>query len=305
MPLSDDTLRKLLVTADPNTGSESPTLSISGLLAAASSFSVATDIAPLHWWRADTTAQSGGLVDAITDNGSAPKDFTQTGAARCPTATDANGKTYLAFDGLVDFYQAGTASDWKFLNDSTPWTICVVLHNPTNLNADSTLLDTCNYFATASQTGFFIMQQFVASSPAEWGAVSSIVNGTVGVVTVGDHDIDLNVRTLVFRNHGLGGIGFVGPMVGDFTFGSRTSSPDQFEMRRNGTRRAASKVATPGAEYSSNNPTNTLTLARRSGTSDKFGSARIYEILMTNKELSDRQVLGWENYARQAYNVAM
>lgn len=255
-------------------------------------FSIATDIAPLHWWNANTTAQSGGLVDSITDVGSSPKDFTQSGAARAPTAVDGNGNTYLALDGVADFYQAGVAADWAFMSNGTSSTIALVYHQTVAAGAQQTLLDTCN--SSSLSNGAVLMMRYTGAS--NWGPAWATAHGVVGESASALQNLNpfLNKQVLVLRNEYGDAQGAGSPQGdnvplqydADLRLGGRLRSWDQ----RN------SHVHASTASFP-------LTLGRRSSTAALFSPARIYEIIIDNKAWSDRQVIGFENYVRATYGL--
>jgi len=258
-------------------------------------FSVATDINPYHWYRADNVSSSGGLVDTIIDAGTAAKNFTQSGTPRCPVATDANGKVYLAPDGANDYYQAGIAADWKFLNDGTPWTVMMVLHRTVAVSATESLVDTTDN--TTGSTGMFMALGFTSSTVQ--GLLVAMTNSNAGnfLLSVRSYIPNTNLMVVVARHTGYST---------DVTAGAR-SVPIDMTLRRNGAvvANCGNSGSSSPPPYPSTNPSNTLTLFRRSSTSGSFFGGRLYDLIIHNNALSDRQVLGYENYARAQYGVAI
>lgn len=252
-------------------------------------FDPATEIAPLHWWRAANNTQTGGLVDSLIDQGSSPKNFVQTGAARAPVATDADGKTYLALDGAADFYQAGVAADWKFLNDGTPFTVAIIYHHPALLLANEVLLGTSDAGAAPSFSA-----QLSFTSATEQGCQMFVLR-TVAPGAVGCYSSipETTKASLVAR--------CVGNHIGT-TAGGAVFRPVDFIMRRKG---ILLGECTRGASFDNINPPGTMTLGRRSASAAVFTSARVYEVIVDNKAWSDRQLLGYESYARTTYTLAM
>lgn len=258
------------------------------------SFSVPVDINPLHWWRGDNTVQSGGLVDTITDNGSSPKNFTQSGAPRCPTAVDGNSRTYLAPDGSVDFYTAGVASDWKFLNDGSPWTVMLVFHRTALISAIEFLLDTTD--GTTGSTGFYTLLSYTSATKQGPQSAITFSSGSNLVQLVNSFIPNTSLQLLILRHTGWNYA---------VTLGTGSSVAVDLIMRRNG---VLVNQCGPGGSvpaYVNTNPLSALTLFRRSVTSGNFSSARLYDCIVDNKAWSDRQVAGAEAYARAQYGVVL
>lgn len=265
---------------------------VSATAGGGSSFSVSTDIAPLHWWLASQTTQSGGLVDSLNDQGSSVINFTQTGAARSPTTTDGNGKTYLALDGTADFYQAGVVSDWKFLNDGSDFTVGIVYHRTAAITGFETIIDSAN--ATSASTGFNLDLAF-SSSTVQGPYCYIDTGGGAGTQAayVGYVKLDTNLTMLVIRHTNVGT---------PFTSGGVTPLPKKtLEMRRRG-KVVSDKDTSTG--YNNANPSFTLTIGRRASTAGQFSAARIYEIIVDNKYWSDNQTLGYEAYAKSTYLIS-
>ena len=255
---------------------------------------ITTKLAPLHWWRADNTVQTGGLVDTIVDNGSVAKDFTQTGAARCPTAVDGNGNTYLAFDGVTDFYTAGVAADWTFMHTATnESTIALILHQPSALAAGASMLDTGGdgdvtkigmtlgwTFASAASQGMFYSQQAAVAS----NYITNLVDRNPRYVK----------RVWILRAGGGGAL--------SGTTGNVTSNLYAAQFNDTGTPRAWCAKGT--AAQSSASPSFTLTLGAGSGGTSAKSPARIYEVVVDNKLWTDEQVAFFEAYAGAKYGFA-
>jgi hypothetical protein len=255
----------------------------------ASTFSIGTDINPLHWWRADNTVQTGGLVDTIVDNGTSPKNFTQSGAPRCPIAVDGSGKTYLALDGSVDFYQAGAVADWKFLNDGSPFTIAIVFHRTTAISGIETLFDTADVSTNFNGISTFLNY----TSAAIQGPQCSISKGIapIAVQVTNTFLPNTSLRVLVIRHRGQSVVN---------SALTTPSVPTDMDMRSNGALVSSSSSA---VGYNSANPDYTLTLGRSANSSTRFTSARIYEVLIHNTALSDSQIQGYESYAHLIYGT--
>lgn len=259
---------------------------------ATASFSVSTDIAPLHWWLASQTSQSSGVVDSINDQGSSAKNFTQTGTNRCATATDGNGKTYLAFDGSTSFYQAGVAADWKFLNDGSEWTISIVYNRNAAITGFEVLLDTTN--ETSASTGMAIVIAFSSSTiQGPYCYVSTGGGSGTQAIYTGNTILDTSLSVLVIRNWGKKSNNFL-------TGGITPTAYQAMTMRRRG---ALISDNTTQGSYTNANPSFALTLGRRASTSGEYTASRFYEIIVDNKRWSDRQTLGYEDYARQTYVI--
>lgn len=251
--------------------------------------SVGSAINPLHWWRADNTLQSGGLVDTITDNGSSPKNFTQTGVPRAPTATDGNGQVYLALDGTADYYVAGAVADWAFLSNGTPSTIALIIARPSLATIDETIM------------GGFAFDPTKIGTELLWSFASAAVQGPsfaiAGAVSANyvlfceDRALNQAVQVLIIRNAGNG--------LDLRVLGGCTSGANGIQMRRNGALRTTS-YRNASAAFSASNPTYTLSLGARNaaGTVTQYTKTRIYDVVCDNKVWSDDQCLLFEAYAR-------
>jgi len=251
-------------------------------LSAATVFDPDIEIDPLHWWRATDVTESGGLVDSLNDLGSLAKNFAQVGAARAPLGTDVNGKVYLDLTA-ADSYLAGVAADWAFLNNGEPFTIAIVYHRPTLLTATETLLQTGA--GLSANTGISV--SLVYSTAALQGPVCWVQRASGGTSAIGvSHSVPSTViETLIIQNNGSAQTALT---VNGFV----QTSPDMV-MRRRG--REVSR-ATRSQTHSTANPANALTLAGI--------TTRIYEVVVDNKPWSERQALGWEDYARSRYAIA-
>lgn len=247
-------------------------------------FNVAVDINPLHWWRGDNTVQTGGLVDTIVDNGSSPKNFTQTGAARSPTAVDGNGQTYLALDGVADFYQAGAVADWKFLNDGSPWTVALIFQRTAAIVAIEALIDTTDL--TTNSTGMFAALNIVSGVQGPQAAITKS-SPTNYVQVLNSFILDTTLQVVLIRHKGQS----IAVSAGV------TDIPVDIRMSRNGFEVSTCTNNTTPSPYANTNPSFTLTLGRRSSTAGSFSAARIYDVIVDNKCWSHRMQLGFENYA--------
>jgi hypothetical protein len=286
LPMAASTMLARLATGGIKAATPGEILTLLGI-ASAGAFDPLTQINPLHYWIASGTSQSGGLVDSLLDVGRTPKNFTQTGAARAPTAVDGGGKTYLAPDGAADFYTAGVAADWQFLNDGTPWTLCMIYHRTAAPTAAEMVLDDAN--GSTGSVGMSL--QFSTGGPTAY-----IFCGTGGqYVQVCESEIlNTNLSVLVVRHTGDNGV---------LSNAGITSRPEDMTMRRNGVT-VASSARNTGVGYSGTTPTNTLTLFRRAATADRFAGHRLYELLITDSAISDRCRTGYEAYALATYGVA-
>lgn len=242
-----------------------------------------TDIAPLHYYRGSGTVQSGGLVDQFTDVGSSPKHFTQSGAARCPTGVDGNGKIYLAPDGAADCMQAGAQADWKFLHNGGPFTVAMVYHRTAVQSAREVVLDSCQ--AQSGGTGFTL--ELARSSATDQGPVSYFANGSVKLVAVAARGVNTSLSVLIVRYSGIHG-------TDDNSLGADA------QIRLNGLLAATrAAVGTPSVA----NPTGVLTLFATTVALGTNSAVRLYELLIHNAAISDRLALGYENYARLNYGT--
>lgn len=258
-----------------------------------SAFSIATDIAPLHRWRASGTVQTGGLVDTITDVGSLPKNFSQILGARAPTAVDGAGDTYLALDGISDYYLAGAVGDWDYLHNGSPWTVAIVYHRTAQV-ATEDLLDTCDHNAGLAGASIFLrFGSATAYGPAAIIAAAVAGQTCAAVESQESNSIGTLKQLIVFR------------MTGDnsnaIPLGDTAPSPVDMILRRLGM--LVSTCAKSTHAFSGSNSAFTLALGRRANTAGQFSAARIYEILIDNKAWSDRQISGAEAELRSTYHL--
>jgi hypothetical protein len=256
-------------------------------------FSIATDIAPLHRWIMSPSyvTQSGGLVDSINDQGSSAKNFTQTGTPRAPLGTDADGKSYLALDGSNDFYQAGAVADWKFLNDGSPWTIAIVYQRTAAITAREPLLDTTS--GATGNTGLNVMLAYTSATVQ--GPSATMLRGvsTTSVWAVMSRVLNTNKEVLIIRYSGDNTPGAV--------LGDQVGNPMDVLLSRNGTLRGYGKHASANPPNNAN-PSFTLTLGKLANAAE-YSAAHIYEVIADNKLWSSRQQSGAEDALRQAYAI--
>lgn len=237
-------------------------------------------INPRHYWRASNVTQSGGLVDTIVDFGRVGgKDFAQSGAARCPVATDGNGHVYLAPDGTTDYYQAGAKTDWKFLHNGAAWTAAFVL-SPTTLVSEVVVLDTSN----DSGVGLLV----TANVSLGFGGFRADIEAAGGSVIC-----NVSARTLppapgltllVLR--------FAGKLTGNIGT-MRTLS-----LLQNGGELAFSGLS---GTYDTGNSNGPLTLFRHAVSSSEFFGGKLYELWVDDTYVSDRKLAEYTKYAANAY----
>lgn len=254
-------------------------------------FSVAGNIAPLHWWRADNTVQSGGLVDTIVDNGSSVKNFTQTGTNRVATGVDGNGKTYLNFVAAAsNFYLSGAVADWAFANNGAAFTIAIVMSRSGLATGTEAMLGTCE---DAPNIGLVCSYRFVSAS--DQGIFFSVCRGTSGQYVVYNEDSSVNtsLQVVIIR------------MTGDYlskTIGATTSNAATGQIRRNAILKSTS-ARNPSNGFNTANPTNVLTLGRDPAANSNYLTARVYDVILDNKCWTDEQCTGYEAYCASAYSI--
>lgn len=257
-----------------------------GATVSASSFSVLTDINPRHYWRASSTSQSGGLVDTITDAGRVPKNFTQTGSARCPTGTDGAGKTYLAPDGVADYYQAGVASDWSFLQQGGPFTIAMVYHVPSDPGANTYLLST--FSGSGGSEGFWLLN--ARSSSTVWGPYYSLYKtGTGAIITADYRKASTGIVTMALVHHGDTG----NTISGSSNVIWNAVLYAQGKRVQNTTRSFSYPSITPQAPLS----------LFASSTPTAFFPGRLYECWIDDTAQPDWAIQDWMKWARTNYNA--
>lgn len=238
-------------------------------------FDIATAIAPTHWWRADNVVTSGGLVDTIVDNGSGAKNFTQSGAARCAVATDSDGKVYLAPDGSADYYQAGVASDWRFLHNGDPYLVWAVVHFPdVAASAYRAILSTAN---ATSDTGF--MLQYTYSGTSTWrGPDWYMCRGALGAPLMRAWSLlpPVNQKKLIMMwNPGYGNS--TAPTSPSGGMSSQTTLYQYGHPVAHG--------AWSASAPSTGDPTSTLTLFRAGPSATAFSNSRLYDLGIVRKRV--------------------
>jgi hypothetical protein len=261
---------------------------------ASGTFALMTDINPRHWWDVTSTSQSGGLVDTLPDKGrlfvagSGQKDFTQSGTPRCPTAVDGNGKTYMAPDGSADYYVAGAAADWKFLNDGSQWTIGMVMHRTVAISALEYILATYN--GAGANTGlFFGLAYNSATNQGYWSFINA---GGVGAPCGVDYQrpttaiVTVVVRHVGNTNNVSSGAIPVNPIFDLFVGGALVS-----------------RCSYTGNAYNTGNPFGALTLFTSTSHSGNFSAARLYDLWIDDTFLSDRQIQGYGGYAHATWGA--
>lgn len=255
-------------------------------------FNVSTGIAPLHWWRADNTVQTGGLVDTIVDNGSSPKNFTQTSTARCPTAVDSNGNTYLDFDGTADYYTAGVAADWAFSSNGGPCTVAVVMSRSVLATASQYIVGTGG--ADSTLVGFDVWLTYTSATAQGPAAAWSKGTNAQFVVYGSELSVVANMQVWIFRIVGTGSL--------SSSLGGVTTQPASLTMRRNGVQLQFSP-RNPNHTYVSSNPNNTLHMGRQAG-GGAFWRGPVYEVIVDNKIWTDEQCIAYESYAANRYVIS-
>jgi hypothetical protein len=275
-----------------------------------SSWSVATNLNPKHWWRADNTVQTGGLVDSIADNGTGGRPFAQAGAARAPIAVDGDGKTYLALDGVADFYIAGSAADWTWLhNGSKMWTLFVVMQPPTISAAGThqSILATMNY--SSSGIGMFVAigenGGDAAGFPANWYNEAAIYGGGARQSSIWNQSQqDTRKGVFTFRS-----LAYNSQVAGvDFTsLGAEFQTNRQartLQIWKGDQVVTSSRSPSSGASsyFNQANPAGAL---RLSGFTDgpRLTGAKVYEILLADRVFSERDTRNYIYYAETKYNL--
>lgn len=264
---------------------------VGSVLAPPTTADITSRITPLHWWRADNTVQSGGLVDTIVDNGSSAKNFTQTGTARCPTAVDGDGDTYLAFDGANDYYTAGVTSDWTFTTNGSPWTMAVVTSRAAPAGANEDIVGSGGTNPANIGAAF----TWVVTSATAQGPFWAVGNasGSTYTLFIENRLIGSGKELFIFR------------VFGDVTFasvGGVSSGTITVQLRRTGFL-AATSYRNTGQGFSASTPSQPWTLGRRAGAATDYTNARIYEVITDNKCWTDEQVAIYESYVGSNYAI--
>lgn len=255
-------------------------------------FSVSGDIAPLHWWRANAVTESDGFVDSLDDQGSLPINLAQTGAARAPLALDVDDKAYLALDQAAScFYTAGAAPDWNFLHDGSPYTIALVYQRTDPISDDEVILDTANM--NQANAGCSLFLDFNSAKVQGPKFVLAATGGPNIPISLVSRVPKTDKECVVIRHYGSNTT---------VETGSHTPNAIDAIMRRNGV--LVSTAAKSSVVYSNEDAFSPLTLGKQSAANAGFTDAHIYELVVDNKTWSDRQIQGYENYARTTYKVS-
>jgi hypothetical protein len=275
-----------------------------------SAWSVAANLNPKHWWRADNVVSTGGLVDTLVDAGTGARPFTQTGAARAPIATDGDGKAYLALDGAADFYLAGAAADWTWLhNGSKMWTLFVVMQPPTISAAGThqSVLATMNY--SSSGIGMFVAigenGGDAAGFPANWYNEVAIYGGGARQSSIWNQSQQdtrkgvLTVRSLAYNSQ-VAGVDFTS--LGAEFQANRQARTLQIWKGDQVVTSSRSPSSGASSYFSQANPAGAL---RLSGFTDgpRLTGAKIYEILLADRVYSERDTRNYIYYAETKYNL--
>jgi hypothetical protein len=247
---------------------------------------IVAQLAPLHWWNANHTVITGGLVDTITDIGSSPKNFTQVGAARAAVGVDGSGQNYLNFAG-AQYYQAGVAADWTFASNGTACTYAYIFSRTALATTFELIFGTAANDTT--KIGFDATWGFASAS--DQGPYFSVVGGTLNSYVTYTETAILGLNTIV--------------AVIVRTFGNtpppRTSNgvantPIAVHQSANGQPRS---WAPKNLAYNAGPAANTLTLGRRADlAAGQFLNARMYDVLIHNNAWSDAECDVFLQYAR-------
>lgn len=254
--------------------------------ARASEAAIITKLAPMHWWNANHTVVSGGLVDSVTDLGSVPKDFTQVGAARAALGVDGNAQTYLTFAGAQS-YRAGVVADWTFASNGTGCTFAYILSRTALALGFEAILGTVA--GDTTKNGFDVYWGFVSAT--DQGPLFQITMSTLNqyVVYCETAFVALNNAVAVI-------VRTFGATPPSRTLNGATNNPIAVSTQLNGQPRAS---GVRNAAYNVGAPTNPLTLGRRADLgAGQFLNARVYDVLIHNNPWSDAECELWLQYAR-------
>lgn len=246
---------------------------------------------PANWYRASNVVSSGGQVDTITDAGSLAKNLTGTGADRCPTGTDSDGKVYLDMAG--DLYTAGVAADWKWFHDnSVDWTIAVVTAKPTWPAASSIplcLLATMNWTTAVGMSVSAGLNTTPIGSVTVWGWETLVCNGAgynMQLVTAKQIPAPTGKQVAVFRflrqrvDVQYTGIGAANPPTNETGNIGDAFQNGAFVSRQ---------IVMPTNTISTANPSGPLTLGAFANGAVRY-TGRVYEIVTWQRRLSDGEV---------------
>jgi hypothetical protein len=261
-----------------------------------SSWSVASNINPRHWWRANNVVATGGLADTIVDNGRIPKNFTASGTLRAAVAVDGNGKTNLDFNG-AQCYAAGVVADWPFLHNGVPWTLLMVCTGvPAALSSPRYILSTGG--DDGANTGIVVQWSKIAGVNMTLSAL--FLRNVMGAMYA-DKSYDPKLRVMAVRHAGY--TATEAPNNGWFTSGwglNTSNRAPSLWLRDRGMERAAANYVNA---YVTGNPTTTLLLGAGFATGQYGMDANVYEVLIEDRLLSEADVLAYEAYARAQYAV--
>jgi hypothetical protein len=278
---------------------------IEGYTPTGSSFSP-TEFAPYIWYNATNVATSSGLVDTITDSGSASKSFTASGTNRVAVGTDSNGKAYLDFTGS-GIYTAGVAADWTWMNDNTKqYSVIVVLSkaSPTT-PASEGILSTMAWNSTTrgmfvghgngggtSGTGY----DFGISSGSGWNAYSA-VNRRAAPYNTGIEVISFVSNRDVRSPTGANAMNLQWATVSATQAYAGVSSYIGKTLVNN-------SVTTNFTAFSTSAPAGALTLGAFTDGTIKL-SARVYEVMVVQSSLSAFDIHQYATWAANEYSFSL
>lgn len=279
---------------------------LAAIIGGSSSFNPITDIAPEFYWRASNAANtlSGGRYTTLAALGSDPTTFGTIGTQAPLQGTDSDGNVYVQFDGtagvLTAMQQSGASSTFKFMHDgTTPWTI-VLVHYYSPISGASiyeSILD--NAGNSSANTGFELenSNDGGGSSHGPWFGLYSSAAGTYVHSLDGRQDITGQAQVprkeiWVVR---------LWPTKDRTTAGGITTSIVENMLFRQG---VLIGYSNRNGNYANTNPSFLLTLGRSAvaGTA-KYWNGRLYELMITKRALSDRQLAGLCLYANSTYKV--
>jgi hypothetical protein len=258
-------------------------------------FDVAKNINPRHRWRAsDVVLDGSSNVSQFNDSGRVGgMPFAQANASlRCPLATDGNGNVYAQPNGTSHLYQAGAATNWKFLTDGSKWTWAAIYHYP-SAPSGSQYLAICGTGGGAVTQAWFL---FGWTSATVWGPWVLINNSAAGnVLCVEDRRPNTNIMSVVGVHRGL-----LNPQN---TFSKPYERMMALRVNGDTTSRYMVRQGDAVTAYNTGDPGFPLTLFS-SATGGAYFTGRFYEMWIDDKCVPDELLGEHDMYARKQFGVA-
>lgn len=252
---------------------------------------ILASLAPTHWWNANHTVITGGLVDTMVDIGSAPKNFAQVGAARCAVGVDTSGQNYFDFLG-AQYYRAGVAADWTPFSDGTVCTYALIISRTAAPTGAEAIVGTVS--GDTTKNGFDYYWGF--TSATDHGPQHLVCRSTLNQYVIYTESSFLGLSSGLADFLCLAIVRTNGATPPNRTSNGVTNQSIGATMDFNGHRRAWCQR---NVTYNTGAAANPLTLGRRADlAAGQFLNARVYDVVLDSKCWSDSECQLWLQYAR-------